>query len=254
MNDLENELISQADTLSEILDMPKLRVDYEKWYSQVYRITNLAMPERIGELKTAYNYIAEYLIKHLSYPGQGSRQIFQTRLQQQKGILVAALSIHPLQENSQSPEKIIELLFNRFHIAAKQLEIRHDNRSTITMQDEYDVQDLLHGLLKLYFDDIRPEEWTPSYAGRSSRVDFLLKNEQIVIEVKKTRRNLSDKEVGEQLIIDINRYKSHPSCKTLFCFVYDPEQLINNPNGLENDLSMEQGTFRVFVKIVPKRA
>jgi hypothetical protein len=24
-------------------------------------------------------------------------------------------------------------------------------------------QDLLHTILKLHFDDIRPEEWTPSY-------------------------------------------------------------------------------------------
>ena len=40
----------------------------------------------------------------------------------------------------------------------------------------------------LYFDDIRAEEWTPSYAGKCARVDFLLKNEKIVIEVKKTRK------------------------------------------------------------------
>ena len=28
------------------------------------------------------------------------------------------------------------------------------------------------------FDDIRPEEYTPSYAGGSSRIDFLLKDEK----------------------------------------------------------------------------
>lgn len=256
MNVLENdnELISHADILCETVDMPKLRVDYEKWYSQVYRITNSAIPERLGELKIAYNYISKYLIEHLSYPGQGSRQIFQTRLQQQKGILIAALSTSSIQQKNKPAEQIIESIFDRFHVVAKQIETRYDNRPTIAINDEYDAQDLLHALLKLYFDDVRPEEWTPSYAGRSSRVDFLLKNENIVVEVKKTRRNLSDKEIGEQLIIDINRYKSHPSCKTLLCFVYDPAQLIKNPSGLENDLNMEQDNFRVLVKIVPKRA
>ena len=256
MNVLENdnELISHADILCETVDMPKLRVDYEKWYSQVYRITNSAIPERLGELKIAYNYISKYLIEHLSYPGQGSRQIFQTRLQQQKGILIAALSTSSIQQKNKPAEQIIESIFDRFYVVAKQIETRYDNRPTIAINDEYDVQDLLHALLKLYFDDVRPEEWTPSYAGRSSRVDFLLKNENIVVEVKKTRRNLSDKEIGEQLIIDINRYKSHPSCKTLLCFVYDPAQLIKNPSGLENDLNMERDNFRVLVKIVPKRA
>jgi DNA-binding sugar fermentation-stimulating protein len=59
------------------------------------------------------------------------------------------------------------------------------NRNTIEIEDEYDVQDLFHALLKLYFDDIRPEEYTPSYGGSASRVDFLLKDEQIIIEIKK---------------------------------------------------------------------
>lgn len=43
------------------------------------------------------------------------------------------------------------------------------------LEDEYDVQDLPHALLLLYFDDVRAEEWTPSYAGKSARMDFLLK-------------------------------------------------------------------------------
>jgi REase_DpnII-MboI len=75
----------------------------------------------------------------------------------------------------------------KFHVAAKQLEDRYENRPTLRIKDEYDVQDLLHVLLRVHFEDIRPEEWTPSYAGTSSRVDFLLKSEQIVIEAKITR-------------------------------------------------------------------
>ena len=82
---------------------------------------------------------------------------------------------------------------------------------------------LLHALLLLYFDDVRAEEWTPSYAGKSSRMDFLLKNERVVIEVKKTRQGLADKELGDQLIIDVDRYKVHPDCKRLICFVIADE-------------------------------
>ena len=140
-------------------------------------------------------------------------------------------------------------VFSRFHKIARQLRSRYADRATIDITDEYDVQDLLHALLKLYFDDIRAEEWTPSYAGKSARVDFLLKNEQIVIEVKKTRQGLTDKELGDQLIIDVDRYKAHPDCKKLICFVYDPEGRVTNPAGLINDLNTQhQGFVDVIIE------
>lgn len=144
-------------------------------------------------------------------------------------------------------------IFLRFHVVSRQLRNRYDGRSTLEINDEYDVQDLLHSLLKLYFYDVRTEEWTPSYAGSSSRMDFLLKDEKIVIEVKKTRKNLESKQLGEQLILDIAKYRKHPDCKTLLCFVYDPEGRIGNPTGLENDLSlMSTEELQVIVKIEPK--
>lgn len=141
----------------------------------------------------------------------------------------------------------LNLILYRFHKVARQLRTRHDGRQTINISDEYDVQDLLHALLKIYFDDVRPEEWTPSYAGGASRMDFLLKKEQIVIEVKKTRDSMTAKDLGDQLIIDIGRYKVHQDCKKLYCFVYDPEGLLGNPHGIIRDL--ENG-HEDFVKVI----
>ena len=46
-------------------------------------------------------------------------------------------------------------------------------------------------------------------------MDFLLKNEKIVIEIKKTRVGLTAKKLGEQLIVDIEKYQQHPDCKYL---------------------------------------
>ena len=135
-----------------------------------------------------------------------------------------------------SIESIVKIC-NSFHTVARQLRQRYNNRDTLIIEDEYDVQDLFHALLRIFFEDVRAEEWTPSYAGGSSRVDFLLPQEKIVIELKKTRRGLAAKEVGSQLLIDIARYQSHPDCKNLICFVYDPEGKIGNPKGLENDLN-----------------
>ncbi len=100
----------------------------------------------------------------------------------------------------------LEHILHRFHLVARQLRYRYDNRPTIDVTDEYDAQDLLHALLLLHFHDVRREEWTPSYAGGGSRMDFLLKNEQIVVETKHTRPGLSDRAIGTQLIDDIAHY------------------------------------------------
>ena len=147
---------------------------------------------------------------------------------------------------------IVQIICNHFHQAVRQMRNRHDNRSTIDVNDEYDVQDLLHAFLRLHFDDVRAEEWTPSYAGSASRMDFLLKKEKVVIEVKKTRKNLGAKEVGEQLMIDIERYTAHPDCETLICFVYDPEGRVANPVGIENDLNRDTDNLKVITIITPK--
>jgi len=147
---------------------------------------------------------------------------------------------------------LIEQICSRFHLVAKQLQSRHANRKPFIINDEYDAQDLLHSLLHIHFDDIRPEEWTPSYAGGSSRVDFLLKEQCIIIEVKKTRESLKVKQVGDELLIDIQRYQSHPDCKRLICFVYDPDEWIENPKGLEKDLNQKNDKITVKIIIVPK--
>ena len=122
-------------------------------------------------------------------------------------------------------------------------------RSTLIIEDEYDVQDLLHSLLKLFYDDIRPEEHTPSYVGGSSRIDFILKTEKCAIEVKTTLTGLTDNEIGEQLIIDIEKYKENKDCSRLFCFVYDPEYKLKNPKGIMNDLN---NRHQDFVEVIIK--
>lgn len=152
-------------------------------------------------------------------------------------------------DGGSSSEPVLIELLNHFHAIARQLRIRHDNRDTIVIKDEYDVQDLLHALLYSHFEDLRTEEWTPSYAGKSARMDFLIRDISTVIEVKKTRESLTEKEIGDQLIVDIERYKNHPYCDKLICFVYDPEERINNPKGLIQDLEKaHEGFVRIIIQ------
>lgn len=166
-------------------------------------------------------------------------------------IVKAFAEVSPQKRHDTDYDCTLSNIFNRFSIIARQLKRRYSDRKTLIINDEYDVQDLLHALLVEHFDDVRPEEWTPSYAGGSNRIDFLLKDEEIAIEVKMTRCGLRDKEIGDQLLIDIAKYEEHPNCKQLYCFVYDPQGLTNNPRGLEKDLAKKSDRIGVHIFIRP---
>jgi len=218
--------------------------DYLVEFNRILDEAKLQQPNRLGNIQS------------LSRRGSGLQNERFNQLKRLYDVdhattkLLARLK--PRREHKGKEEVLtnLEQIFKRFQSVARQLRDRRESRSTLDVKDEYDVQDLLHALLQIFYDDIRPEEWTPSYAGSASRMDFLLKEQQVVVEVKKTRDDLRDKQIGNQLIEDIARYGEHPDCRTLVCFVYDPEALIANPTGLENDLrklSTDRLDVRVYI-------
>lgn len=122
----------------------------------------------------------------------------------------------------------------------------------MNVEDEFDVQDLMHALLRLQFDDIGTDEWTPSYTEGAPRTTFLLSDNHLAVLVKKTRTGLTAKDLTDQLRIDTERYRAKNRCTTLLCFIYDPEGRIGNPRGLENTLSAVSGSLTIDVLIAPK--
>jgi len=138
--------------------------------------------------------------------------------------------------DSESLQRIYRIC-ERLPEVHRQLQNRYDNRETISVGDEYDLQDLFHGLLKLYYNDTRAEEWAPSYGGTSPRIDFLIKQETIAIELKITRPGRANQDIKKELVVDKEHYRTHPDCQTLVCYVYDPEYQMDNPVGFEEDLS-----------------
>ena len=147
---------------------------------------------------------------------------------------------------------ISKRLCQRFHLVARQLRLRGEYRSTLNVEDESDAQDLLHALLRLQFDDIGTDEWTPGYTNGTPRTTFLLNHDRLAIVVKKTRTGLSSKELSDQVRADIERYRARGRCTHLLCFVYDPEGRIGNPRGLERELASTGEEFTVDVVVAPK--
>jgi hypothetical protein len=142
-------------------------------------------------------------------------------------------------------------LGDRFQYVQRSLLRRHAKRETLIVGDEYDAQDLLRALLKVFFDDVRDETWTPNYAGGSSRIDFLLPDFSLAIELKYMRESLNDKRIADELIVDRDRYKTETQANHLICLIFDQGGLLQNPRGLEKDLNVAGTTegMAVTVKI-----
>ncbi|MFI1996312.1 hypothetical protein [Actinoplanes sp. NPDC020271] len=128
---------------------------------------------------------------------------------------------------------------------------RRKGRPSIPVDDEYDVQDLVHQALKLLYADTRAEDPMPSYAGKSSRTDFFIKAESIVIEVKVTRAGRGEREIRDEIIVDQRAYQTHSGAKRLIAVVYDLANNFTNSAGFEDDLSQHSAGLHSTVIVVP---
>jgi hypothetical protein len=150
-----------------------------------------------------------------------------------------------------SVEDLLTTLIHGLPRAMHPLEHRRKGAQSLSFNSEYDIQDLLHSQLRPWISDIRPEEYTPSYAGSSTRMDFLLPAYKIVLEMKRIRDKSHASKVGDELIIDIEHYRCHRDCDHLWCVIYDPRLLVQNPKGLISDLegtrNSEDGAVQVKV-------
>ena len=166
----------------------------------------------------------------------------------------ANTSTHP--HSPSSVEELLQTLLKGLPRAMHPLEHRRKDARSLTFESEYDIQDLIHSQLRPWVSDIRPEEFTPSYAGSATRMDFLLPDHKLVIEIKRVRDKTHASKVGDELIVDIEHYRRHQCCDRLWCAVYDPDLLIRNPTGMISDLggsrSTPDGSVSVHVLVIPR--
>jgi hypothetical protein len=84
-------------------------------------------------------------------------------------------------------------------------------------------------------------------------MDFLLAKHRLVLEIKLVRDSSHGRKIGDELILDIEHYRRHPSCVQLWCVIYDPHHNLPNPAGLASDLEGRRVTpdgtvgVRIFI-------
>jgi hypothetical protein len=145
---------------------------------------------------------------------------------------------------------LIERMARHFGEYARQLEKRQRGAEGFLITDEYGMQDAFHAALRLHFEDVRPEEWTPSYAGGASRMDFLVSDGEVAVELKYIHENQTSRAIGSEVAEDILRYQAHESCHALVVLVWDRGHVLANYRGLERDLSREHGSLSTLFVVV----
>lgn len=145
----------------------------------------------------------------------------------------------------------IEHIFDRFSEIAIPLQKRQAGKEPLTMEKEVDVQYLLGALLKLHFDDVRRESHTERHSSVSPRIDFLLQDETIGIEVKRASSTRREKALRKELAEDKEQYRLDTNIDTLLVFVYDPDKEITNKAAFE--ASFEQDTNQMTTRVTVTR-
>lgn len=118
---------------------------------------------------------------------------------------------------------VVEVL-NNFDDAVKKIKgDRRKGHEPFKINDEYDVQDLLYLILKSIFPKLKEEDPTPRVGVKSNKIDLIIREEGILIEVKMIKETDSnEKDYIEQLKNDIESYYECKWLKHLICYVYDP--------------------------------
>lgn len=71
-------------------------------------------------------------------------------------------------------ERLERIIIQGLRRGMHPLTYRRKGAEQLRFAKEYDLQDLLHSLLRRWVQDVRPEEYTPIYAGKSTCIDLLL--------------------------------------------------------------------------------
>jgi hypothetical protein len=140
-------------------------------------------------------------------------------------------------KNEDTPDTdlaLVERICTRISYAARILCDRHRRgKQPFTVADEYDIQDLLHAVLRAYIKYSVQEEPLSKVAGtRSSRADISIQELGVLIEMKFVRSPGDQRTIFDDFSRDLVLYTSWSYLKTLFYVIYKSTDLAD-PEALE---------------------
>lgn len=139
-----------------------------------------------------------------------------------------------LQKQLPDPEiELVVRLCKRLPAAARILANRRSGKTPFSMSDEYDVQDLMHSILRAYVKHSVTEEPMGKIAGvRHGRADIAIEDLQTIIEAKFVRGPDDQRRLVEEYSNDLLLYTKWPSLKHLIFLIYNSQDL-RDPEAFE---------------------
>jgi hypothetical protein len=129
---------------------------------------------------------------------------------------------------------------------------RHSGRQVVTVDDEYDWQDLAYFALRLVFPDVIAEDPAPKWGDKSSRIDFKIPNLKTVVELKYAR-NGNHAAIAEQVAADLTLYGSrenYPDLRHIIFMIYDEGGTIRNVEGLKREAESARPSNGATVRLL----
>ena len=148
--------------------------------------------------------------------------------------------------------RMVEQLCKRLPQAARILSVRsRKGKKSYEISDEYDVQDLLHALLRAYLKYSVQEDPLPKVAGaKSSRADISVEELGVLIEVKYVHGPEDQKRLFEEYSQDLVLYAQWPHLRTLVYLIYNSTDLRDAEAFEKLSSAQEIGGKRFDVKVV----
>lgn len=128
----------------------------------------------------------------------------------------------------------------QFSECVRYLNTRRSTGTTLDVNSEAGVQDLIYLMLRSWIHDITPETPTEKTANRYSIRDFLIKSAKTVIETKFIRDDNHGKNISKELHDDIESYRHNPDCENLIFFIYDPDSYIPDTAAIKRTIEEER--------------
>lgn len=122
---------------------------------------------------------------------------------------------------------LVERLCARLPQASRILAVRaRKGKAPFEIGDEYDVQDLLHAMLRAYLKHSVQEDPLPKVAGaKAGRADLSIEALGVLVEVKYVRSPDDQKRIFEEFSQDLVLYAQWPHLSTLIYVVYNSADL-----------------------------
>ncbi len=148
-------------------------------------------------------------------------------------------------------EKILENFYMYYHAmfknpVHKKGTLVSETLDAIRIGNEYDLQRMLYSLFLPIFPTIRQEVYSDNGYG-GMRADLYLEWYNLIIEIKCTRKSMSEKQLIEELGAD----GFHYCAEIIYFFVFDKYGIIRNPEAFKEtfvrDPQKDGKTVKVFI-------